>query len=70
MNMDINIYPNPSADDELRFSVSDNSNDLIVKITDYQGRVLVNHLYKGGEFNNEVKLSSEIFITRNLHDQF
>jgi len=62
MNMDINIYPNPSADDELRFSVSDNSNDLIVKITDYQGRVLVNHLYKGGEFNNEVKLSSEYLL--------
>ena len=53
---EISVFPNPIEDNTLQFSIADNSDDLTVKITDYQGRVLVNKLYKSKQYSNKVSL--------------
>jgi hypothetical protein len=60
---DINLFPNPIEDNTLQFQVADNSHDLTVKIMDYQGRVLVNQLYKAKQYDNKVALPLKYLTT-------
>jgi hypothetical protein len=54
--MDIAIFPNPVEDNLLKFELADNSLDMIVKVRDYQGRVLISQAYKAGQYERKVQL--------------
>jgi hypothetical protein len=56
LSFQVNVFPNPVVEDVLQFEISDNSNDLTVKIMDYQGRVLINKLYRARQYTNNISL--------------
>ncbi len=53
---EINVFPNPVEDNLLQFEVSNTSADLTVKVSDYQGRILVNQLYYANQYQNKISL--------------
>jgi hypothetical protein len=64
---EIKVYPNPVQDNTLQFEISNNSNDLMVRVMDYQGRVLVSKMYHSLQYDTKLSLalnylSSGIYI--------
>lgn len=57
------VYPNPVIDQVLKFEVSDLSNDLIVQICDYQGRVLVYRIFPAGTVGSKLELAAPFLNT-------
>lgn len=51
---EVNVYPNPVEDNLLQFEVSNTSYDMVVKVSDYQGRVLVNQLLLANQYDKKV----------------
>ena len=54
----VKVFPNPIKNSLIQFEISDNSKDLIVKIIDNQGRILINRSYKAHQYDNLISINA------------
>ncbi len=63
VNSKITLYPNPAEDNILQFQITDNTQEMNVKIMDYQGRTLVNREFAAGSYGSTVKIPAPYLNT-------
>ncbi len=60
---ELTIFPNPVEDNVLQFQISNNSSDLTVMVMDYQGRILINKLYRSLQYQNTIRIPLDYLST-------
>ena len=56
--LQVKVFPNPIKNSLIQFEISDNSKDLIVKIVNNEGCVLINRSYKSHQYDNLISINA------------
>ena len=56
--LQVKVFPNPIKNSLIQFEISDNSKDLIVKIVNNEGRVLINRRYKAHQYDTLISINA------------
>ncbi len=57
-NFAVKVFPNPITNNSIQFEVSDVSKNFTVQITDIQGRVLINQVFKSTQYNKVISMDT------------